>query len=115
MSARNVLFRKNIGLNKQYMRRIIFEVSSVLLLLMNILLVVIAGLKYDVWSCFQSRLLFPSFFAIILLFNSGLNSIEKRSVFTQKIVYRLLTCLFSLFILYFLIEFLTTMGFLRHL
>lgn len=81
-----------------------YESISLFLLLSNLMLVIILGIKYDVWSCFQSRLLFPSFFSFIILFNSGLEYIRRRPAIVQEIVYALLKCLFFLFMLYFMIE-----------
>ena len=81
-----------------------YESVSLFLLLSNLILVIITGIKYDVWSCFQSRYLFPSFFSIIILFNSGLDYLRGRHAIVQEVVYALLRCLFLLFILYFIIE-----------
>ena len=103
-SIKYIFHYKYKELDEQNFNKIIYEASSLLLLLMNLALVIIAGIKYDVFSCYQARLLFPSFFAIIILFNSGLDFLEKRMQVFKKKAYLLLRCLFLLFILYFCIE-----------
>jgi 4-amino-4-deoxy-L-arabinose transferase-like glycosyltransferase len=81
-----------------------YEAISLFLLLSSLLIIVFLGAKYDVWSAFQSRYLFPCFFAIIILFNSGLGYTRRKCAIAQKIVYSLLNSLYLLFILYFSIE-----------
>ena len=39
--------------------------------------VVAAGIRYDNWSCFQSRLCFQSMVPILLCFTWGMESFEK--------------------------------------
>jgi dolichyl-phosphate-mannose-protein mannosyltransferase len=54
------------------------EALAVLLFLSNLAIVVAAGVKYDAWSCFQGRLLFPSLAAILLFLGWGLDAILRR-------------------------------------
>jgi 4-amino-4-deoxy-L-arabinose transferase-like glycosyltransferase len=50
----------------------IFCITCAALLAFNLAIVIAAGVKYDVWSCFQGRMLFPSMFPIILALAAGL-------------------------------------------
>jgi 4-amino-4-deoxy-L-arabinose transferase-like glycosyltransferase len=84
--------------------KITYEAISLLLLFSNSLMTIYLGGKYDIWSLFQSRYLFPSFFSIIILFNSGLDYTGRRWAIAQKVVYPLLSCLYWAFILYFSVE-----------
>jgi hypothetical protein len=54
------------------------EALAVLLFLSNLAIVVAAGVKFDAWSCFQGRLLFPSLAAILLFLGWGLEAILRR-------------------------------------
>ena len=47
------------------------RVTAVGLLLATLGIVIAAGVRYDVWSSFQGRLLFPALFAGLLLMSSG--------------------------------------------
>jgi hypothetical protein len=38
------------------------------------------GLKYEVWSCFQGRLLFPSAIAITALVDQGLQTLAGLAI-----------------------------------
>ncbi len=49
-----------------------YEGILVLILFLNLALIVSVGWKYDVWSVFQGRLLFPSYGALLLAFASGM-------------------------------------------
>ncbi len=91
-------------LNNPAFNKSVYELISLFLLLSNLLLVIIAGAKYNTWGCFQSRLLFASFFSVIILFNSGLDYIEKGRAIIKRSVYLWLSCLYFLFIVYFGIE-----------
>jgi len=84
--------------------RIAFEVTSLLLLFTNLLMVVYVGLKYDIWFAFQSRYLFTCFFAIMLMLYSGLDYLRKTPRFVQRCVYFDLMFLYLSFILYFSVE-----------
>ncbi len=46
----------------------------VLTLLLNLVMVLIWGLKHDAWSFFQARLLFPSFLSFAVLYGAGYES-----------------------------------------
>lgn len=94
----------NKNLDSPAFNKAVYGLISLFLLLSSLLLVIIAGVKYNTWGCFQSRLLFASFFSIIILFNSGLDYIEKRCAIAKRAVYLWLRCLYSLFIVYFGIE-----------
>ena len=95
-------FAKN-PLEKDFIRST-YASTSALLFLANVALIVYAGIKYDVWSCFQSRLVFPSLFAFVLFFDDGLNYLLTRFKKAQNSIYGSLTCLIILFLSYFVVE-----------
>jgi 4-amino-4-deoxy-L-arabinose transferase-like glycosyltransferase len=80
------------------------EVCWLVTLLLSVLLVIIAGLKYNVWVCFQSRLFLHAFFPILWLLYLGLVSIRKlgKGVFLIGFVSMLAVSL--LFLTYYLTE-----------
>ena len=71
--------------------------------MLNLLLIVAVGWKYDVWSVLQGRLLFPSYFALLLALNNGMEwAASSRS---KIIVARtFMGALITLFILYLSVE-----------
>lgn len=84
--------------------RTLYDGALVLTLLLNLFLIVSVGWRYDVWSIFQARLLFPSYFAIVIAFSTGLEwSTKSRTRFA--LVRALLSALFGFFLVYFLAEF----------
>jgi 4-amino-4-deoxy-L-arabinose transferase-like glycosyltransferase len=101
-SIRSAVSRKEP--NALLLNNTTYEVISLFLLLSNSLVIIFIGVRYDIWSAFQSRYLFPSLFSIIILFNSGLDYVRRRYSNAEKVVYPLLNCLYFLFILYFIIE-----------
>ncbi len=84
--------------------KITYETISLFLFLSNLLAIIYLGAKYDIWSVFHSRLLFPSFFPFVILFNSGLDYVRSKWPIVQKAVYQLLGCLYLLFVMSFSIE-----------
>jgi hypothetical protein len=48
-------------------------------------LILAVGWHYDVWSVFQGRLLFPSYFALLLAFSAGMESAEASRLLTLVI------------------------------
>jgi hypothetical protein len=85
-------------------RRLLFEMAALLIGSLCLALVVAAGVKYDVWSCFQSRLLFPAFVSIVVVFNAGLEYIRQQHASAAVMINRAMTLLFSLFLVYFITE-----------
>ncbi len=84
--------------------RTIYDAVLLFTLLLNLLLILSVGWRYDVWSVFQGRLLFPSYFAILAAFGAGLDwSAKSRAGFAA--VRALLVALFFIFGVYFLTEF----------
>lgn len=55
------------------------EAAWVAILLLSVLLVITAGLKYNVWVCFQSRLFLQAFFPILWILYVGLQTFGKAS------------------------------------
>ena len=94
--------------NERAANRIIYDGALLLTLLLNLFLVVSVGWRYDVWSVFQARLFFPSYFAILIAFSAGLEwSAQSRAHFA--LVRAFLFALFGVFLVYFLTEvYLTT-------
>lgn len=64
----------------------------------NFAIVMAAGVKYDAWSCFQSRLLFPSLAAIAFGYAWGIERYNRR------IVDVLCLALYAAFLTFFVIE-----------
>ena len=83
--------------------RTLQNVFSVLAFATALSLVISLGIRIDIWSCFQSRLFFPAFWGVVVLFASGLARVERRPKIAG-VVYPLLNVLFVCFVLYFLIE-----------
>lgn len=77
--------------------------ASLLLLFSNLTVVLAAGIKYNVWTCFQSRLCFQSILPALLIFGIGLEPALKnrwlRPVVTAACFATLACC-----VLYFGIE-----------
>jgi hypothetical protein len=84
--------------------RSMYTFTCALSLLANLTLIVYAGIKYDVWSCFQSRLLFPSLFPFVLFFDDGLHYSHNHLNKAKNWIYGSLSCLIALFLLYFVVE-----------
>ncbi|MEI7998075.1 MAG: hypothetical protein WCH62_01035 [Candidatus Omnitrophota bacterium] len=100
-------FRNVFGYNNSDRLRFnetLYQISSLGLFAVVLSGVFYLGIKYDVWSFFQSRYLFTTFFFIIILFNSGINYLEERWKGAGKIIFPWLNCLYFLFILYFAVE-----------
>jgi len=87
---------------KDDMNNLFFPITSVLLFIANLVLIVAIGIKYDVWSCFQSRLFFPSLFGLIILLKFGLEYIDNMKY--KKIAHIGIYLLFIMFVIYFIIE-----------
>lgn len=70
----------------------------------NLALVLAAGVKYDAWSCFQSRLLFPSFAAIVFGYTWGIETIGRKWPALMRYVEVVSMALYAAFLTYFAIE-----------
>jgi hypothetical protein len=82
-----------------------FDRLAAALLGLNLALVIALGLRYDVWSCFQSRLLFPSMAGIVLSLATGLEFVWRRwPAPLRAIVLLNLVCLFMAFVTYYAVE-----------
>jgi hypothetical protein len=57
----------------------IYRLSLLLIFLTTFIMIIYIGMKYDVWSCFQSRLFYAAYFAILLFLNSGIEYVTKKS------------------------------------
>lgn len=51
---------------------------AIAFLVANVALVIAVGLRFDAWSCFQSRLFFPSFAAVALAYGWGIDDVVAR-------------------------------------
>jgi 4-amino-4-deoxy-L-arabinose transferase-like glycosyltransferase len=77
--------------------RIVYEGNLLLIFLLNFLLILAAGWRYDVWSIFQGRLLFPSYFALLVAFSRGMEWAESSRVLARIVRY-LMIALIVLFL-----------------
>jgi hypothetical protein len=81
------------------------------LLLSNLAIVIVAGVRYDVWACFQSRLCFQSLVPAIVLFGAGLRALGRIAI-ARWIVYVTSAATMACSLLYFFIEVALTYGLL---
>jgi len=72
---------------------------AAVMLLGNIAVVMAAGIRFDVWSCFQSRLCFASFAAGLFLFADALELSRIRRFVIPLVMLTLIGC-----VLYFVVE-----------
>lgn len=70
----------------------------------NLAIVLAAGVKYDAWSNFQSRLLFPAFAAIALGYAWGIEWCGRKSPALARFVDVACMALYAAFLTYFAIE-----------
>ena len=77
----------------------LFEATVLLTLLLNFGLIVAAGHKYDMWSVFQGRLLFPSYLGVLILLGQGL-ILVRRAPILDRLARRLLALLLIGFVIY---------------
>jgi 4-amino-4-deoxy-L-arabinose transferase-like glycosyltransferase len=80
-----------------------YEGVLLLVALLNLFLIVAVGWKYDVWSVFQGRLLFPSYFALLLTLGSGMEWAESSRA-KISVVRASMASLIALFVLYAVVE-----------
>jgi hypothetical protein len=81
----------------------LFRVMAAMFFVLNLAAVVYLGVKYDAWSCFQGRLLFPSLFGALVLLDSGIQVVSSRAIFRRGVGVALVT-LDGLFLSYLLME-----------
>lgn len=80
------------------------EAAWLSILLLSILLVIIAGAKYNVWVCFQSRLFLQAFFPIIWILYAGLNFIRAKSSLLFNLSILSMLSISVLYFIYYLTE-----------
>ncbi|MDP2605721.1 MAG: glycosyltransferase family 39 protein [Deltaproteobacteria bacterium] len=83
--------------------RAVYQGVVIFILLLNFLLIMAAGWRYDLWSVFQGRLLFPSYVAILLALHAGMQWAAISQLWS-RIVRCLMTALLGLFVAYFVVE-----------
>jgi 4-amino-4-deoxy-L-arabinose transferase-like glycosyltransferase len=83
--------------------RLVYEGSLILTLLLNFFLIFAVGWRYDVWSVFQGRLLFPSYFPLLLAFSAGMEWAEASRLLTLTIRC-LMIALMALFLAYLMVD-----------
>lgn len=88
-------------LGDEEFRTAAYHFTALALLVSNTAIIFALGLKHDIWSWFQSRYLFTSLPAILLLFNAGLKLLERAPDEVRFAVNAGLVGLYSAFILYF--------------
>lgn len=74
------------------------------ILVLSILLVIIAGVKYNVWVCFQSRLFLQAFFPIVWILYAGLNFIREKSPLAFNLSILSMLSISVLYFVYYLTE-----------
>jgi hypothetical protein len=77
--------------------------ASLLLLVSNLAVVVAAGVKYDAWSCFQSRLCFQSMVPAMVLFGCGAELIPRAKA-ARRAIYAICWATVACCVLYFIVE-----------
>ena len=80
------------------------RLTGILLFFFNLALVVTAGVRYDVWSCFQGRLLFPSAVGIALSLGWGVETVSQSLPGSARFLNGLLAGVYLLLGGYLLIE-----------
>jgi hypothetical protein len=85
---------------------------AIAMLLSNFAIVMAAGIKYDLWSCFQSRLCFQSFLPMMMLFSLGMETLP-RSRWLRGIVQTICWCAVICCLLYFVVEVALLRGLLK--
>lgn len=100
--SRYLINFKNLAIDK--FNSLVYYLSILFIFLINLIMVVYIGIKYDVWSCFQSRLLYASFFAFIIFFYQGFEYIKTKLYSYRSIFYYVFFILNLFFILYFASE-----------
>src|SRR4029453_9909789 len=83
--------------------QLVYEGALVLTFLLNFFLILAVGWRYDVWSVFQGRLLFPSYFALLLAFSSGMEWAEASRLLSL-LIRCLMIALIALFLAYLLVD-----------
>lgn len=84
--------------------RTTFEVVLLLTLVLNVFLILAVGWRSDVWSVFQGRLLFPSYFVLLLVLSRGMEWAQSSSL-AKVAAYIFMSALMVMFVTYFAIEF----------
>ena len=89
--------------NQEARDRLVYEGSLLLTLLLNFFLILAVGWRYDVWSVFQGRLLFPSYFVLLLAFSAGMDWAEA-SRFLTLLIRWLMIALIALFLAHLIVD-----------
>jgi hypothetical protein len=66
--------------------------------------------KYDVWSCFQGRLLFPAILGALLLFAAGFDGVVLRWPARTRWLHRAMYAAYAVFAAYYVVEGAGAMG-----
>lgn len=78
--------------------------TATMLLLATLGIVVTAGVKYDVWTCFQGRLLFPVLFAGLLLLANGFDAVVASWAFARRWLTGALVTSYTFWGVYYVVE-----------
>jgi hypothetical protein len=79
-------------------------VTATALLLATLGIVIWAGVRYDVFPCFQGRLLFPAFFSLLLLVAAGFDGVVLRRPAALRWMNGALVASYVVFGAYFIVE-----------
>jgi 4-amino-4-deoxy-L-arabinose transferase-like glycosyltransferase len=78
--------------------------TATVLLLATLGIVVWAGVKYDVWTCFQGRLLFPVMFCGLLLLANGFDALVASRVAARRWLTGALVMSYAFWGVYYVVE-----------
>lgn len=92
-------------------QRSLISGGATLLLLSNLAVVIGAGIKYDAWSCFQSRLCFQSMMPVLMLFGAGVEILPSKK-WLQWPIFAVCWLTVACGVLYFAIEVPLSMNYL---
>ena len=80
------------------------RITATTLLLATLGIVIWAGVRYDVFTCFQGRLLFPTIFSGLLLMTEGFDGVVGWRAATRRWMNGALAASYAVFDAYFVVE-----------
>jgi 4-amino-4-deoxy-L-arabinose transferase-like glycosyltransferase len=80
------------------------RITAIVLFLATVAIVLWAGVKYDVFTCFQGRLLFPVFFSALLLMTEGFDGVVAWRPGTRRWIDAALVASYVVYVGYFVVE-----------
>jgi 4-amino-4-deoxy-L-arabinose transferase-like glycosyltransferase len=80
------------------------RLTATVLLLATLAIVIWAGVRYDVFTCFQGRLLFPALFSALLLLAEGFDGVAVWRAGARRWLNGALVASYAVFVEYFIVE-----------